>query len=64
MPLFFQCMGDSEHLLVMDLVIPFHQREGLAVKDYWVPLLFSRQSLRKNGSGDEVRTVSLDTEGL
>jgi len=64
MPLFFQCMDDSEHLLVMDLVIPFHQREELAVKDYWVPLLFSRQSLRKDGSGGEVRTVSLDTEGL
>jgi len=48
----------------MDLIIPFHQREGLAVKGYWVPLLFSGQSLRKDSSGGEVRTVSLNAEGL
>jgi len=48
----------------MDLVIPFHWRERLAVKGYQVPLLFSRQSLRKDGSGGKVRTVSLDAEGL
>ena len=61
---FFQRADDSEHLLVMDLVISFHWREGLAVKGYRVPLFFSGQSLRKNGSGGEVRTVSLDVEGL
>jgi len=64
MPLLFQCMDDNEHLLVMDLVIPLYWRQGLAVKGHRVPLLFSRQSLRKDGSGGEVRTVSLNAEGL
>jgi len=48
----------------MDLVIPLHQRQGLAVKGHWMPLLFSGQLLRKDSSGDEVRTVSLDVKGL
>jgi len=64
MPPLFQCMDDSEHLLVMNLIILLHRRQGLVVKGYWVSLLFSRQSLRKDGSGGEVRTVSLDVEGL
>jgi len=64
MPPLFQCMNDSEHLLVMNLIIPFYWRQGLAVKGYWVPLLFSRQSLKKDGSRCEVRTVSLDAKGL
>jgi len=34
MPLLFQCTDDSEHLLVMNLVIPLHWRQGLAVKRY------------------------------
>jgi len=60
----FQCTDDSEHLLVVNLVIPLHWRQGLAVKGYWVLLLFSGQSLRKDGSRGEVRTVSLDAERL
>jgi len=64
MPPLFQCMDNNEHLLVMNFIIPLHQRQGLAVKGYRVPLLFSRQSLRKDGSGGEVRAVSLDAKGL
>jgi len=64
MPPLFQCTDDSKHLLVMNLVIPLHRRQGLAVKGHQVLLLFSRQSLRKDSSGGEVRTVSLDAEGL
>jgi len=41
-PPFFQRMDDSEHLLVMDLVVPFHRRQGFAVESYQVPLVFSR----------------------
>ena len=33
-PLLFQCADDSEHLLVMDLVIPFHQRQEFAVEGH------------------------------
>jgi len=40
-PLFFQRTDDSKHLLVMDLVVPFHQRQGFAVEGYQVPLVFS-----------------------
>jgi len=48
----------------MNLVILLHWRQGLAVKCYRVPLLFSRQSLRKDSFGGEVRTVSFDAERL
>jgi len=41
-PLLFQCMDDSEHLFVMDLVAPFHWRQGLAIESHWVPFFFSR----------------------
>ena len=27
-----QCADDSEHLFVMDLVVPFHRRQGFAVR--------------------------------
>ena len=64
MPPLFQYMDDSEHLLVMDLVIPLHRRQGLAVKGHQVLLLFSGQSLRKDSSRGKVRTVSLDAEEL
>jgi len=40
-PLLFQCMDDSEHLLVMDLVIPFHQRQGFAIEGHQVLFLLS-----------------------
>jgi len=64
MPPLFQCTDDSEHFFVMNLVILLHWRQGLAVKCYRVPLLFSRQSLRKDSFGGEVRTVSFDAERL
>jgi len=44
-PPLFQHVDDSKHLFVVDLVVPFHQRQGLAVESYQVPLLFSRQLL-------------------
>jgi len=64
MPPLFQYMDDSEHLLVMDLVIPLHRRQGLAVKGHQMLLLFSGQLLRKDSSRGKVRTVSLDAEEL
>jgi len=30
----FQCMDDSEHFLVIDLIIPFYQRQGFAVEGH------------------------------
>ena len=39
--LLFQCTDDSEHLFVMDLVVPFHWRQGFAVKGHCVPFLLS-----------------------
>jgi len=41
-PPLFQHMDDSKHLLVMDLVVLFHQRQGFAVESHWVLLFFSR----------------------
>ena len=41
MPLLLQCMDDSKHLLIVDLVILFHRRQGFAVEGHWVPFLFS-----------------------
>jgi len=38
---FFQCADDSEHLLVMDLVVPFHWRQGFAIESHWVLFFFS-----------------------
>jgi len=64
MPPLFQCTDDSEHLFVMNLIIPLYWRQGLAVKCYRMPLLFSGQSLRKDSSRGEVRTVSFDAERL
>jgi len=60
MPPLFQCMDDSEHLLVMDLIVPFHQRQGFAIKGHRVPFLLPGQLLRKNGFGSKVRAVSLN----
>jgi len=60
----FQHADDSEHLFVMNLVVPFHQRQGFAVEGYWVPFLLSGQLLRENSSGGKVRAVSLDVEGF
>ena len=41
-PPLFQRVDDSEHLFVMDLIVPFHQRQEFAVESYWVPFFFSR----------------------
>jgi len=41
MPPLFQCADDNEHLLVMDLVIPFYWRQGFAIEGYWVLFLLS-----------------------
>ena len=60
----FQCTGDSEHLFVMDLVVPFYQRQGFAVEGHQVPFLLSGQLLRENGSRGKVGAVSLNVEGL
>ena len=40
-PPLFQRADDSKHLLVMDLVVLFHRKQGFAVESYWVPLVFS-----------------------
>ena len=40
-PPLVQCVDNSEHLLVMDLIIPLHWRQRFAVEGYWVPFIFS-----------------------
>jgi len=40
-PPLFQRTNDSKHLLVIDLVVLFHWRQGFAVESYQVPLVFS-----------------------
>jgi len=40
-PLLFQHANDSKHLLIMDLVVLFHYRQGFAVESHWVPFFFS-----------------------
>ena len=42
MSLLFQYVDDSEHLLVIDLIIPFHQRQGFAVEGHQVLFLLFR----------------------
>jgi len=42
MPPFYQCANNSEHLLVIDLVVPFHWRQGFAVEGHRMPFLLSR----------------------
>jgi len=42
MPPLFQCTDDSEHLFVMDLVVPFHRRQGFAIESHWMSFFFSR----------------------
>jgi len=53
-PLLFQRADDSKHLLVIDLVVPFHQRQRFAIESYWVPFFFSRQLLEEDGSGGKI----------
>jgi len=60
----FQRIDDSKHLFVMDLVVPFHQRQRFAVEGHRVPFLLSRQLLREDGSRGKVGAVSLSIEGL
>jgi len=62
--LLFQHMDDSEHLFVMDLVVPFHQRQGFAVEGHWMLFLLSGQLLREDSSEGKVEAVSLDTKEL
>ena len=40
-PLLFQRTDDSEHLFVMDLIVPFYWRQGFAIESHWVPFFFS-----------------------
>ena len=39
MPLLFQCVDDSEYLLVMDLIVLFHWRQGFAIEGHCKGLL-------------------------
>jgi len=41
-PPLFQHMDNSKYLLVMDLIIPLHWRQGFAVEGHQVLFLFSR----------------------
>jgi len=41
-PPLFQRMDNSEHLFVIDLVVPFHRRQGFAIESHWVLFFFSR----------------------
>jgi len=37
----FQHADDSKHLFIIDLVVPFHRRQGFAIEGYRVPFLLS-----------------------
>jgi len=42
MSLLFQYVDDSEHLLVIDLIIPFYRRQGFAVEGHQMLFLLFR----------------------
>ena len=58
----FQCADNSEHLFVMDLIVPLYQRQEFAVKGHQVPFLLSEQLLREDGSRGKVGAISLDAK--
>jgi len=53
-PLLFQHADDSEYLLVMDLIVLFHQRQGFAIESHWVSFFFSGQLLGEDGFGGKI----------
>jgi hypothetical protein len=41
----FQSSDDCQHLLVIDIIVPFHCAQGLGIKSHWVPLPIFLQEL-------------------
>jgi len=41
MPSLFQHIDDSKHLFIVDLIVPFHRRQGFAIEGHQVPFLLS-----------------------
>ena len=57
-------MDDSKHLLVMDLVVLFYQRQELAVKHHWMLLVILHRLLRQDSTHSIVQTVGFNLEGF
>ena len=59
-----QGLDDGEHLLVMDLVVVFHQGQGFGEEGDWVPLSIFGRDLREDSSSCKVGTVRFNAERL
>jgi len=57
-------MDDSQYLLVMDLVISFHQGQRFAVEGYEPPFAVYGRLLEQDYTCGKVQTVYLNLEGL
>src|SRR6266511_1645125 len=55
-------MNDSQHLVIMYLIVLFARRQGLRAEGNQVPLCIFHGHLGEDGSSREVGTVSLDAE--
>ena len=54
MPPFIQGTDDSQHLLVMNLVVTLHRAEALGQESDRMPFLIFQNQLGKGGSGCEI----------
>src|ERR1700759_95726 len=55
---FFKCANNSEHFLVVNLVIPFYRAQSTRVKSNWMPLIIFRGLLRQNCTSGKIGTVA------
>jgi hypothetical protein len=60
----FKGSNDCEHLLVMDLVVPFDHIQALQHEGDQVPFFVFGQKLRENSPSGKVQTISLNLKGL
>ena len=55
---------DCQHLLVVDLIVPFDGGQGLGEEGNWVPLFVFRGCLGEDRTCRKVGAVSFDAEGF
>ncbi len=63
-PPLLQRLNDGKYFLVVDLVVPFDQREQFRKEGNQMPLFILCRYLKEDSSGDKVRAVSFNSEGL